>query len=100
MTNPKVHGMITITQDFETMLICAMRYAIGRESYMPSIVIDYIRFLLPQLSTNTLFIMQRDIREEAERYKRNEWELYMRNEWLALADNIDKEYAKKKEMTP
>ena len=88
MTNPKVHGMITITQDFETMLICAMRYAIGRGSYMPSIVIDYIRFLLPQLSTNTLFIMQRDIREEAERYKRNEW--------LALADNIDKEYEKKK----
>lgn len=95
MTNPKVHGMITITQDFETMLVCAMRYAIGRGSYMPSIVIDYIRFLLPQLSINTLFVMQRDIREEAERYKRNEWELYMRNEWLALADNIDKEYAKK-----
>ena len=82
------------------MLICAMRYAIGRESYMPSIVIDYIRFLLPQFSINTLFIMQRDIRENVDRYKRNEWKLYMRNEWLALADNIDKEYKKKKEMTP
>lgn len=98
MTNPKVHGMITITQDFETMLICAMRYAIGRESYMPSIVIEYIRFLLPQLSTNTLFIMQRDIREEAERYKRNEWNMYMRNEWLELANTIDKEYIKKMEV--
>ena len=96
MTNPKVHGMITITQDFETMLICAMRYAIWRGSYIPSIVIDYIRFLLPQLSINTLFIMQRDIRENVDRYERNEWELYMRNEWLAWADNIDKEYKKKK----
>lgn len=96
MTNLKVHGMITITQDFETMLICAMRYAIGRGSYIPSIVIDYIRFLLPQLSLNTLFVMQRDIREEAERYKRNEWKLYMRNEWLELANTIDKEYVKKK----
>lgn len=98
MTNPKVHGMITITQDFETMLICAMWYAIGRGSYIPSIVIDYIRFLLPQLSINTLFIMQRDIREEAERYKRNEWNMYMRNEWLELANTIDKEYIKKMEI--
>lgn len=96
MKNIKIHGTVGITRDFELMMICAMRYAIGRGSYMPSIVIEYIHYILPQLSLNTLFVMQRDIREEAERYKRNEWGLYMRNEWLALADNIDKEYAKKK----
>ena len=96
MSEVKVHGWVMTTRDFELMMICAMRYALGRGSYMPSIVIEYIHYILPQLSVNTLFVMQRDIREEVERYKRNEWELYMRNEWLALADNIDKEYAKKK----
>ena len=94
MTNPKVHGMITITQDFETMLICAMRYAIGRE--MPSIVIDYIRFLLPQLSAKTLFVMKRDIDEEIERYQRMGCELYMDKEWAKLAEEIGIEYEKKK----
>ena len=38
----KLHGWVAITDDFESMLICALRYSIGRETYMPGIAIDYI----------------------------------------------------------
>lgn len=94
----KVHGFISITNHFELMMISALRYAIGRYTYMPSVTIDYIRYLIPQLSAKTLFIMQRDIEEEIERYKRMERELYMDKEWQKLAEEIGIEYEKKKVM--
>lgn len=96
MSAVKVHGWVAVTQDFELMMISALRYAIGRESYMPGVTIDYIRYLIPQLSTKTLFIMKRDIAEEIERYQRMERELYMVDEWQKLAEDMNVEYEKKK----
>ena len=96
MADIKLHGWVAITQDFELMMISALRYAIGRYTYMHGISIDYIRYLIPQLSAKTLFIMQRDIEEEIERYKRMERELYMDKEWQKLAEEIGIEYEKKK----
>ena len=63
---------------------------------MPSVTIEYIRYLIPQLSAKTLFIMKRDIDEEIERYQRMERELYMAKEWQKLAEEIRIEYEKKK----
>ena len=96
MGKVKVHGWVMVTQDFELMMICALRYAIGRYTYMPKVTIDYIRYLIPQLSTNTLYVMKRDITEEVERYKRIEMELYFADEWQKLAEDINTEYEKKK----
>lgn len=96
MSAVTVHGWIAVTQDFELMMISALRYAIGRYTYMPSVTIEYIRYLIPQLSTKTLFIMKRDIDEEIERYQRIERELYMAKEWQKLAEEIGIEYEKKK----
>ena len=91
----EVHSMITVTRDFELMIVCALRYSIGRESYMPSITIDYIRYLIPMLSANTLFVMQRDIKEEVERYDRSGREIFMKDEWLKLAEDIRKEHTRR-----
>ena len=91
----EVHSIIFVTRDFELMIVCALRYSIGRESYMPSIAIDYIRYLIPMISANTLFILQRDIKEEIERYDRSGWEIFMKDEWLKLADDIRKERTKR-----
>ena len=96
MEKPKVHGWVTITQDFELMMISALRYAIGRYTYMPSITIEYIRYLIPQLSAKTLFVMKRDIDEEIEHCERMGRELYMDKEWAKLAEEIGIEYEKKK----
>ena len=96
MSEVKVHGWVMVTQDFELMMISALRYAIGRYTYMPSVTIEYIRYLIPQLSAKTLFVMKRDIDEEVERYQRMERELYMDKEWQKLAEDINTEYKKKK----
>lgn len=50
-------------EDFGNILNCAVRYACGRETYIPSLVIDFIRPLLSDLSLRTLGCMERDLRE-------------------------------------
>lgn len=40
---------------------CAIRYCLGRRSYMPRLVIDFIRPSIPLLSNKTLWCMERDI---------------------------------------
>lgn len=58
---------VPIDQDFGTILICAVRYSLGRQTYMPGLVQGYIRPLLPYLDKRTLSVMQRDIEEAAHR---------------------------------
>ena len=59
---PQVGG-IEINKDFETILLCAVRYAIGRQTYIPSLVIDYITPLLPYLSEDVLKLIANEITE-------------------------------------
>lgn len=61
---------IELNDKFETILICAERYARGRESYMPSLVIDYITPLLPHLSDRALFVLNEDMRMADEMNRR------------------------------
>lgn len=55
--------VVEINKNFETILLCAVRYAIGRKSYMPSMVIDYITPLLPYLSEDVLKLIANEITE-------------------------------------
>ena len=59
---PQVGG-VEINKDFETILLCAVRYAIGRRTYIPSLVIDYITPLLPYLSEDVLKLIANEITE-------------------------------------
>ena len=59
---------VEINKDFEAILICAVRYAIGRRTYIPSLVIDYITPLLSHLSYNTLGLIANDITEYGKYY--------------------------------
>ena len=52
---------IEINKNFETILLCAVRYAIGRRTYVPSLVIDYITPLLPYLSEDVLKLIADEI---------------------------------------
>lgn len=96
MGDVKVHGWVVIDGDFELMMICALRYAIGRGTYVPDTAISYIRYLIPQLSVKTLYVMKRDIEEEVKTRQRLNRELYMAKEWAELAEDIGIEYEKKK----
>ena len=63
MLERKSVPLLEINKNFETILLCAVRYAIGRETYMPSLVIDYITPLLPYLSEDVLKLIANEITE-------------------------------------
>lgn len=55
-------GMVDPTNDdFGAICNCAVRYCLGRRSYMPSLVCGYITPLLPELTDKTLDCFERDI---------------------------------------
>lgn len=47
--------------DFGAVLNCAVRYCLGRRTYMPQLVTGYIVPLLPCLSYRTLAVFLQDI---------------------------------------
>lgn len=56
---------ISVDNDnFGTVLNCAVRYAIGRQTYMPGLVIDFITPLLPYVSDHALYIFDQDITDQ------------------------------------
>ena len=48
-------------EDFNTILVCAVRYAIGRRTYMPSLVAGYIRGQSKRLTLKGVEVIIREI---------------------------------------
>lgn len=89
---------IEIDKNFETILLCAVRYAIGRKTSMPSLVIDYITPLLPYLSEDVLKLIADEIighytYEGAlgdEKIDKPYWEQFLRKIRLEIGDRNEK----------
>lgn len=56
---------IQINDDFELALGCALRYSLGRMTYVPSAITEYIKPLLPYLTETTIKVFKRDIYEQS-----------------------------------
>lgn len=55
---------IDVSDDgFGTICNCAVRYACGRMSYMPSLVIEFLTPLIPHLNSKTLWCFDQDLTE-------------------------------------
>ena len=52
----------------EQILICAVRYALGRMSYIVGVVCDYVAVKQPELSKECINIIILDIEEELKLY--------------------------------
>ena len=48
-------------EHFGIICLCAMRYALGRQTYMPGLVQDFIRAHIGEIDSGTIEIMIRDI---------------------------------------
>lgn len=57
----KGSGRADYDNDFGIICLCAMRYALGRQTYMPSLVQDFIRGHIVEIDSGTVEIMIRDI---------------------------------------
>ena len=73
--------------DFGLILNCAVRYALGRETYVPDSVTDFIRPLLPHLNNRTVKVMWDDVRS-AEYYGN---ELIDKPTWMRFLNDLVKE---------
>ena len=89
----KPHMINASNLQFGQMMVSAMRYALGRMSYVVTTTCDYIRPLIPYLETSILYIMEKDIEE----HKKNH-DLGMvcdKQEWLELWNDIKHEIARR-----
>ena len=80
------------TDEFGAVLNCAVRYCIGRRTYMPKLVVDVIRPLLPALTGKTLWCFERDI-EGADNYGAD----YDEEEWMQFLSEVKAEIARRNE---
>lgn len=55
---------VPVTQDLEHMLICAVRYALGRRTYIVGTTTAYIGGLLPKLSDWCIGVILDDLESE------------------------------------
>lgn len=82
---------VNIDSDFESILLSAVRYALGRRTYIVSITCGYVKRVLHNLSYNTLFVMERDIIEHG-RFGEDAYGDDMDlKDWMDLLNNIREE---------
>ena len=66
---------IPITDNLYTVAICAVRYALGRRTYMPGLVTEWIKAnFTRKIPKGTCEIMLRDIQEQREMGERANYE--------------------------
>lgn len=86
---------VPIDDNFEMMLECAERYAIGRHSYLPPEVASYIKYKLPYVSVKCLTVLYNDILGEFRHREQMNWDLSYRKEWQELLDAVRAELEKR-----
>ena len=80
------------SDEFGAVLNCAVRYCIGRRTYMPKLVMDVIRPILPALTDKTLWVFNWDI-EGADNYGADNYE----EEWMRFLYEVKAEIARRDE---
>lgn len=77
-------------QDLGTLCIAALRYSMGRQTYMPSLVRGIVRPLLPELSDRYIRVMCEDCAFQA---STNQWgdERIDKPGWILWREELRKE---------
>lgn len=74
------------------VLECAVRYALGRKTYMGSVVTGVISSVVPDLNNKTLLLMEREIvKHERFGYGGD----IDKKEWISLRDTLRREIDKR-----
>ena len=83
-------------EDFGAVLICAVRYCLGRQTYMPGLIIGYITPLLPRISDKTLRCMETDL-SKPDLYGGFGNEKIDEPIWIKFRSNVQEEIQRRKE---
>ena len=79
-----VEQEINILSEFNTICVCAVRYAVGRKTYMPRLVMDYCLDNLALLKTETLYAIVKDVNDYYERFEPDQKDDFDYKEWIAF----------------
>mgnify|MGYP007037124684 CR=1 FL=1 len=88
-----------LTKD-EHILICAVRYALGRMSYMVDMVCEYITNKLPELSDSCIRVIIYDIEEDIKMYHNIGRTCGMKCDertWLKLLERLREEHERREQ---
>ena len=87
---------VSIDDDFQQMMVSALRYALTRNSYIVGLTIEYIECKIPLMDKKYLTIMSRDIDEEmklSDRLSKDIDKRWMSKDidkrWIQLKEKID-----------
>ncbi len=76
----------------ETLLICSVRYALGRSTYIVDDVCQIVRAHIPELTINAITVIMRDILIEINRkYKGHTCDF---ESWTKLSNDLENYYIK------
>lgn len=65
---------VPLDEDLQTIIICAIRYSLGRQTYMPELVTRWIiENCAGKLYKGRIKVMLRDIQEQREMGERSGW---------------------------
>lgn len=85
---------VPIDDDFQQMMVSALRYALVRHSYIVGLTIEYLEWKIPLMDKKYLAIMSRDIDEEIKLSDRlskdpkSNW-TNIDKRWVRLKEKID-----------
>lgn len=87
----------TEEDEFTCLIMAAVRYCLGRRTYMPSYITGYIKPLLPYVSDKLLYLLERDIREQG-KYGDDAYgdPLIDKPTWMGFYENVTSEIASRK----
>ena len=82
--------------DFGMILNCAVRYALGRKTYIPKVVCEFITSLLPYVNDRTLSCFDRDIEDHGKNFNFGEKHID-EPVWMKFHDAVVKELNKRRD---
>lgn len=83
--------MINLRED-TSLIVCAVRYALGRESYISYVVPEEVQLILPQVTDGTLNALRNDVSDWLVHHQDN----WTAKDWERLYQAVVKEQEKRK----
>ena len=83
--------MINLRED-TSLIVCAVRYALGRESYISYVVPSEVRLILPQVTDGMLTTLRNDVSDWLVHHQGN----WTAGDWEKLYQAVVREQGKRK----
>ena len=84
---PVKDGVLVSQKDLDSLLFCSFRYALGRSTYITSVVSELIRDYKSALEDNTVRLIQKEI-DSAIAHKRAGMDMDVQ-EWKKLSEELE-----------